>query len=115
MPICPKCGKSLSSEQALSYHLNKKYKCGSWKCISCKQVFDTKLQLNLHELNCCAQSFPDYDFLRKVYMNFPGNIIQVDNGFVKNESNGKNVGKYVHDLTFCNVVFRDDSCIIENI
>ena len=51
MPICPKCGKCLSSEQALSYHLNRKYKCGTWKCIKCDKLFDTKFDLNIHEMN----------------------------------------------------------------
>ena len=52
MPICPRCGKSLTSEQALCYHLNKKFKCASWKCQKCSQVFDTKFMLNIHQLKC---------------------------------------------------------------
>ena len=39
MPIYPKCGKSFSSEQALTYHLNKKYKCGTWKCAACNSAY----------------------------------------------------------------------------
>jgi len=72
MPICPRCGKSLSSEQALAYHLNRKYKCGTWKCGKCSVVFDTKFALQLHENNCMRGtavfcSMPSYDILSKIY------------------------------------------------
>lgn len=75
MPICPKCGKTLSSEQALSYHLNRKYKCGTWKCIKCDKLFDTKFDLNIHEMNCVQEHIncPSYDILRILYLE--GNII----------------------------------------
>lgn len=71
MPICPKCGKSLSSEQALSYHLNRKFKCGTWKCLKCSKQFDTKFDLNIHEMNCITQRIecPSYDILRVFYNN----------------------------------------------
>ena len=52
MPICPRCGKCLSSEQALTYHLNRKYKCGTWNCLKCKVNFNTKFQLQMHEMQC---------------------------------------------------------------
>lgn len=69
MPICPKCGKSLSSEQALAYHLNRKFKCGTWKCMKCSKQFDTKFDLNIHEMNCITQRIdcPSYDILRLFY------------------------------------------------
>ena len=72
MPICPKCGKSRRvqcSEQALSYHLNKKFKCGTWKCMICSKSFDTKLNLQLHELKCGVpeRTYPDYSILRMFY------------------------------------------------
>ena len=52
MPICPRCGKSFTSEQALTYHLHKKFKCNTLKCKYCSQIFPTKLKLQLHEYNC---------------------------------------------------------------
>ena len=52
MPICPRCGKSFTSEQALTYHLHKKFKCNTLKCRFCAQIFPTKLKLQLHEYNC---------------------------------------------------------------
>jgi len=70
MPICPKCGKSLSSEQALAYHLNRKFKCGTWKCVKCFKQFDTKFDLNIHEMNCISQRIdcPSYNILRLFYI-----------------------------------------------
>jgi hypothetical protein len=81
MPICPKCGKSFSSEQALTYHLNKKYKCGTWKCATCNSVFATKFALKIHQMSCkdeYTQSVPSYDVLCKVYSRCPFVIIETD-------------------------------------
>tara|TARA_B100001094_G_scaffold330798_1_gene396980 strand:- start:6228 stop:6671 length:444 start_codon:yes stop_codon:yes gene_type:complete len=55
MPLCPRCGKTLSSEQAVTYHLNKKYKCGSWKCHICNKTLATKFDLNIHLLSKCNE------------------------------------------------------------
>lgn len=52
MPICPRCGKALSTDQALSYHLNRKYKCNSWTCKFCERKFDTRFSLNIHQNQC---------------------------------------------------------------
>lgn len=52
MPICPRCGKQLSSDQALTYHLNRKYKCNNWQCTKCTTVFATKFDMNIHHLKC---------------------------------------------------------------
>ena len=83
MPICPKCGKSFSSEQALSYHLNKKYKCGTWKCGACSSVFDTKFALKIHAMSCSdgytSLSMPSYDILCKLYALNPHVIYELDN------------------------------------
>lgn len=68
MPICPRCGKSLSSEQALTYHLNKKYKCGSWECQKCNKNFDTKFDKNIHEMNCVTEkTCLSYEYLMDIY------------------------------------------------
>jgi hypothetical protein len=73
MPVCPRCGKCLSTEQALSYHLSKKYKCGTWKCLCCKKSFDSKFQLQIHELSCVLERVdtPSYDVLRQIYIKSP--------------------------------------------
>ena len=80
MPICPRCGKCLSSEQALTYHLNKKYKCGTWKCSKCDMNFGTKLDLNLHQMACCGYRIdsPPFDVLQKIYNEINTPIVQVD-------------------------------------
>ena len=71
MPLCPKCGKSFSSDQALCYHMNKKYKCGTWKCAQCSVVFDTKFALKIHGMSCndvyTSAHVPSYDILCKLY------------------------------------------------
>ena len=55
MPICPRCGKVLTSDQALTYHLNKKFRCGSWRCVKCQLSCSTKLDLQVHEMSCLSQ------------------------------------------------------------
>lgn len=67
MPICPRCGKSLTTEQALQYHLNKKYKCNSIKCNKCNKTFSTKLELQMHLIHC-EEQHPSYDELLKYYL-----------------------------------------------
>jgi len=58
----------LSSEQALTYHLNKKYRCGTWKCEKCGKGFDTKFDKNIHEMNCCSTATQSLqDELMEIY------------------------------------------------
>lgn len=80
MPICPRCGKSLSSEQALAYHLNRKFKCGTWKCLKCAKNFETKFDMNIHEMNCIDGRIdcPSYDILRILYKNMRTVIFELD-------------------------------------
>lgn len=52
MPTCPKCGKILSNDNTLLYHLNKKFPCDSYKCKFCKEIFGTKFHLQVHEMKC---------------------------------------------------------------
>lgn len=87
MPICPRCGKCLSSEQALTYHLNRKYRCGIWNCAKCKENFNTKFQLQIHEMSCIGDRkaisateyrHPSTDTLLTVYENIPAMIIEYD-------------------------------------
>lgn len=72
MPVCPKCGKCFSTEQALRYHLNKKYKCGTWRCEKCKCVFETQFALKIHNISCESerpQGLPSFDILCSIYNN----------------------------------------------
>lgn len=83
MPICPRCGKCLSSEQALTYHLNRKYRCGIWNCEKCKENFNTKFQMQIHEMSCIGdrKATPDYptnDLLLAVYESVPVMIVEYD-------------------------------------
>jgi hypothetical protein len=80
----------MSSEQALSYHLNKKYKCGTWKCINCHQCFDTKFQLQMHEMSCYndREPTPSYDNLRLLYLKSPIIYIEVENDTIISVSPG---------------------------
>jgi len=71
MPICPKCGKCLSTEQALTYHLQKKNKCGSIKCAGCNKQFNTKLELQMHMINCDKNKVPSVDELIELYNVLP--------------------------------------------
>jgi hypothetical protein len=112
MPICPRCGKSLSSEQALSYHLNRKYRCGTWKCISCMHVYDTKLQLQLHEMKCCTQQrdYPDYHALRLLYDNSPNLLCEIDNNIVIRSNKDTFIGVNVTHLK--EYIFKNDNVCI---
>ena len=78
MPVCPRCGKCLSSDQALNYHLNRKYRCGTWKCLKCLTPFDTKFQLRIHEMNCVKgnMDYPSVDTLLTVYNSVPAVILE---------------------------------------
>lgn len=84
MPICPRCGKCLSSEQALTYHLNRKYRCGIWNCVKCKENFNTKFQLQIHEMSCIGdrnvytKKYPSVDLLLSMYEKLPLMIIEYD-------------------------------------
>jgi len=82
MPICPRCGKSLTSDQALNYHLNRKFRCGIWNCTRCNINFNTKHQLTLHEIQCgdvCRKhNHPSTDTLLNIYNNIPLPLIEFD-------------------------------------
>lgn len=53
MPICPRCGKPLSTQQALDYHLTKQKKCKpQFQCNNCGQIFFTSTELKIHQAEC---------------------------------------------------------------
>ena len=116
MPVCPKCGKSFSSDQALCYHLNKKYKCGTWKCEKCNTPFDTKHKLKIHMM-CCEQDhvfddIPSINILTKIYAKSKILFYELDSmdvihtvnnfidffGFSKSDLIGKNISSFVQTI-----------------
>lgn len=123
MPICPKCGKSFSTEQALRYHLNKKYKCGTWKCEKCKCVFDTQFSLKIHNLSCESgrhQNTPSFDVLCTIYNNKNMIFFEIDsNNIIHNISPGLSsilgkqkeeyIGKPDPCEKFNNCIYRQDN------
>ena len=112
MPICPRCGKCLSSEQALSYHLNKKYKCGTWACMKCAEKLDTKLQLQLHEMKCgvVEKDYPDYSVLRRMYDSSRQTLCEIDNGIIVRSNNDRVVGSRITSIP--EYSFKNDSILI---
>lgn len=55
MPGCPRCGKILSTKQALDYHLSKQKRCHPTRiCIYCGTHCKTDRDLKLHQSTCCA-------------------------------------------------------------
>lgn len=82
MPICPRCGKCLTSDQALTYHMNKKFKCGSWCCIKCDVTFATKLDLQMHNIKCqtepVAKGETQISIMQNVYSNGNLAILEID-------------------------------------
>ena len=67
MPICPRCGKSLTTEQALCYHLSKKVRCDKWTCARCNHRTSSKPKLIIHESKCYS---PKRDLCKKRHKNF---------------------------------------------
>lgn len=51
--VCHRCGRVLSSEQALNYHLSKKIKCNSLFCKTCNVYFTSKTKFKNH--SCTAE------------------------------------------------------------
>lgn len=56
MVLCPRCNKNLSTNQALTYHLNRRTPCNSIRCCYCEQQFATKLDLQMHLMRCSSVS-----------------------------------------------------------
>ena len=52
MPICFRCGKHLTTDQGLQYHLSKKTQCDTLSCDTCKEKFENKTLLRNHQINC---------------------------------------------------------------
>ena len=103
MPICYKCGKSLSSEQALTYHMNRKYKCGTWKCAQCNLSFSTKFDMNIHLLHCeqfkSHHPMPSADVLSDLFQNIPLSILVVNDNNIVSYFTPYTKTKYPHALS----------------
>lgn len=118
MPICPRCGKNLSSEQALTYHLNRKYRCNTWVCSKCTVVFSTKFDLHIHQLKCLQTekvkieaSYPEHS------MDFLTNLVKLP--FIICEYDVNNTITYITPTSFelipdlNNVINKNKTCISE--
>jgi hypothetical protein len=84
MPICPRCGKILCTNQALTYHLGKKFKCLKNSCSICKAQFSTSLQRDIHLRYCKAQklftTFCKYESENQIYiLDHQMNILKCNN------------------------------------
>ena len=55
MPRCPRCGKCLSTRQALEYHLVKKFRCKDNVCYVCNAQFENRNSRDNHLLFCKAK------------------------------------------------------------
>ena len=112
MPVCYLCGKSLSTDQALTYHLNRKYKCRSWKCKVCQIQFNTKFDMNIHMLHCkCKPSttknepikIPCENTLIEIFNTIPLKLFVVDKQqhivhCTPRVSERHVIGKSIHDV-----------------
>lgn len=52
MHTCPRCGKHMSTEQSLCYHLSKKRRCDSLQCKLCQMTFQSKYRYRIHLAEC---------------------------------------------------------------
>ena len=53
MPICPRCGIVLTTEQSLIYHLTKKKtRCDACVCSICNVNCRTNMRLQIHMWKC---------------------------------------------------------------
>lgn len=68
MPICFKCGKDLATDQSLQYHLQKRVKCNTLNCSTCKKQFPNKLLLDnhKHECNYTSNTLSRYDIFDQI-------------------------------------------------
>lgn len=81
MVLCPRCNKNLSTNQALTYHLNRRTPCNSIQCPHCQQRFQTKLDLQMHMMRCThvKDPIPDPSLLSTAFQHAPfGIVITVD-------------------------------------
>ena len=114
MPICPRCGKSLSTDQALTYHLNRKYKCGHWSCEKCNVKFDTKFDLTIHKMKCDSCSKNDFKIenIPCIFykLNANNEIVSVINQFLTNFDTetllGKNINSF-HNKNYQRITKND--------
>ena len=106
MPICFKCGKNLATDQSLQYHLQKRVKCNTLSCPTCKKQFPNKLLFDNHKFECGTDTdfeqsirFSIYDTLKsdslKIYelskdleVKYPKNSGESFN-FIKDVKNSK--------------------------
>lgn len=81
MVLCPRCNKNLSTNQALTYHLNRRTPCNSIRCNYCEQQFATRLDLQMHLMRCStvSENAPSDSLLLAIFKASPvGIVVTVD-------------------------------------
>jgi len=107
MPTCFRCGKVLSSQSSLNYHLNKKYTCNqAWTCTFCDKHFQTKCDKRTHEISCHKRNQND-NFIKTMSSNITGTIHKINSRLNIIQSSDC---KYIGKLLYCDVPLgkRDD-------
>lgn len=88
MVLCPRCNKNLSTNQALTYHLNRRIPCNSIRCLYCNQTFPTKLDLQMHTMRCSRVDniVPETSVLYDMFQHSPYGILVIANNRVRYHS-----------------------------
>lgn len=88
MVLCPRCNKNLSTNQALTYHLNRRIPCNSIRCLYCNQTFATKLELQMHSMRCSRVDniVPETSVLYDMFCHSPYGILVVAHDRVRYHS-----------------------------
>jgi len=78
----------------------------------CSTIYDTKLQLQLHEMKCGVpqKDYPDYRVMREFYDNSLNILCEVDNNIIVRSNNETYVGKHV--TQYKNIFKNDNVCIM---
>lgn len=107
MVLCPRCNKNLSTNQALTYHLNRRVPCNSIRCLHCNQAFTTKLELQMHMMRCSRiePSVPEPSVLYDLFQHSPYGILVVADERVRYHS--PNVGDVRTDDPFDVRMWKD--------
>ena len=125
MPICPRCGKTLCTNQALEYHLAKKFKCKENVCNLCKKQFNSRSSRDVHLRYCNAEKLynsftkwhnKDDIFVLDNTMNILkcSNALLVDSHYnceIHSSPFSKNIITYNNQIFSVNLIYVDD-CIV---
>ena len=80
MPICYRCGKHLTTEQGLQYHLSKKVQCNTLSCDICDKRFENKTLLRNHQILCKSKCVEVNDIAKIRHLTY--DTLQSANSFI---------------------------------